>query len=171
MDENHPALVAARNSWRCVQAHGRRSQKIQESLFRAVTRILLNLFPLLLVDEVDRVIDQLADHAFHVTPVIANFGELGGLDFDERCAGQASQTPGDLGFSHTGRPDHHDVLGRYLALHFLRQLLPPPAIADGDRHRAFCVGLSDDVAIQFRDDFAWGQVAHSSSSTAMLELV
>ena len=38
--------------------------------------------PLQLVDQSDRVLDQLADHAIDVPAIVADLGILAGLDFD-----------------------------------------------------------------------------------------
>ncbi len=79
--------------------------------------------------------------------------------------GELGQPAGDLGFAHAGGTDHHDVLRRDLGAHLLGQLLPPPAIADRDRHGPLGGGLADDVAIELGDDLARRQVSHASSST------
>ena len=105
-----------------------------------------------LAHQADGVLDQLADHALDVAAVVADLGVLRRFDLDERRAGQLRQPAGDLGLADAGRADHQDVLGRDLAAHLVRQLLPPPAIAHGDRHGPLGVGLADDVAIELGDD-------------------
>ena len=42
------------------------------------------------------------------------------------------------------------------------ELQPPPAVAQRDRHRALGVGLADDEAVEFGDDFTGGEVGHGS---------
>ena len=95
----------------------------------------------------------------------------GGLDLDERGAGQPGQPAGDLGLPHAGRPDHEDVLRGHFLPHVLGKLLPPPAVADGHGHRPLRVVLADDVAVQLGNDFTRGQVWHASSSTTMFVFV
>ena len=129
---------------------------------RSSTRRLASGFDalqLLLAHQADGVFDQLADHALDVAAVVADFGVLGGLDLDERRAGERGQPAGDLGFADAGRADHEDVLGRDLVAHLAVELLPPPAIADGDRDGPLGVVLADDVAVELGDDLARGQFA------------
>ena len=92
--------------------------------------------------------------------MIADLGEFRGLDLDERSAGEGGQSPGDFSFTHAGRPDHNDVLGRDILANRLGELLAAPAIADGDGHGPLGVGLADDVMIEFGDDLARGEGLH-----------
>ena len=115
---------------------------------------------LLFAHQADGVFDQLADHALDVAAVVADFGVLGGLDLDERCAGERRQPAGDLGFADAGRADHENVFGRDLVAHIVLELLPPPAIADGDGDGSLGIILADDVAVEFGDDLAGSQLAH-----------
>jgi hypothetical protein len=104
----------------------------------------------------DAHVDQVADDRIHVFADIADLGELGGFDLDERRIGQFGETPCDLGLADAGRPDHQDVLRRDLGAHRLCDLLAAPAIAQRDRDGALRTGLADDVAIEFGDDLLWG---------------
>ena len=61
--------------------------------------------------------------------------------------------------------------GRDLLAQVVVELLPPPAIADRDRHGPLGIVLADDVAIELGDDFAGREVLHESSSITMLRLV
>ena len=45
----------------------------------------LDVLPLLLAHQPDRVLDQFADHALDIPPVIAHLGVLRGLDLDKGC--------------------------------------------------------------------------------------
>ena len=125
----------------------------------------------LLADQADGVLDQVADHALDVAAVVADLGVLGGLDLDERGAGELGQAAGDLGLADAGGADHEDVLGRDLLAQVVGELLPPPAIADGDGDGPLGVGLADDVAVELGDDLAGGQILHGSSSMTMFRLV
>ena len=77
----------------------------------------------------DRFLDQVAGDLLDVAADIADLGELGRLDLDERRVGELRQPPADLGLAAAGRPDHQDVLGRHFLAQLGRQLLPPPAVA------------------------------------------
>ena len=132
---------------RRVERGRRRGQQVHEPVFHPTSRFLLDAGPLLLTDQPDGVLHQLANHALHVAAVIADLGVLGGLDLNERGPGQLGQASGDLRLAHPGRPNHEDVLGHHLGAHFLRDALPPPAVADGDGHRPFRIVLSHDVPI------------------------
>ena len=54
--------------------------------------------------------------------------------------------------------------GRDLVAQLGGQALPPPAVAQGDGHRALGRGLPDDVAVQLRHDLAGGQASVPQSS-------
>ena len=62
-------------------------------------------------------------------------------------------------------------LGADFLPHFRRDLLPPPAVADGHGHGPLGRVLAHDVPVQFLDDFPRGQFSHASSSTMMLVFV
>ena len=129
--------------------------------------------PLLLLDadQAHGGLDQVAHQALDVSPVVADLGVFRRLDLDEGRTHQPGQPPGDLGLAHAGRADQEDVLGRHLPAQLLRELPAPPAVPQGDGHRALGVGLPDDVAVQLGHDLPGGQVAHGSSSTVRWPLV
>ena len=93
----------------------------------------------LLARVLDRGLDEIAHDRVDVAADVADFGELGRLDFHERRIGEAREPPCDLGLAHAGRPDHQDVLGRDLLAQRVGDLLPAPAIAQRDRDRALGV--------------------------------
>ena len=78
--------------------------------------------------------------------MVADLGVLGRFDLEERRADELGQPAGDLGFADAGGADHDDVLGRDVLAQLVGQLLPPPAIANGDRDGALGGVLADDVA-------------------------
>jgi len=84
---------------------------------------------------------------------VADLGELGRLDLDERCVGQLGQAASDLGLAHAGRSDHQDVLGRDFLAQRVSHLLAAPTVAQ--RHGDGLLGLvlADDVLVEFGDDF------------------
>ena len=98
--------------------------------------------------------DEVAHDLFDVAADIADLGELGRLDLDERRLRQLGEAARDLGLADAGRADHQDVLGQHLVAQLGRQLLAPPAVAQGHRHGALGVGLADNVPVQLGDDFA-----------------
>ena len=137
----------------------RRTLGRSRSSSRSVTRSLacgLDDGALLLADHADGDLGQVADHALDVAAEVADLGVLGGLDLEERSADELGQPAGDLGFADAGGADHDDVLGRDVLAQLRRQLLPPPAIADGDGHGPLGGVLADDVAVQFLHDLAQG---------------
>ena len=101
-------------------------------------------------------LDQVADDRVDVLADVADLGELGRLDLDERRVGQPRQAARDLGLADAGGADHQDVLRRDLVAQLLVDLLAAPAVAQRDRHRALGVVLADDVAVEFGDDLLRG---------------
>ena len=77
----------------------------------------LHVLALALAHLRDRDLDEIADDLLDVAADIADLGEFGGLDLDERRAGELRQPPRDLGLADAGRPDHQDVFRQ----HFLAQ--------------------------------------------------
>jgi hypothetical protein len=110
----------------------------------------------------DRDLDEIADDLLDVAADIADLGEFGGLDLDERRAGELGQPAGDLGLADAGRPDHQDVLGQHLLAQGAGQLQPPPAVAQRDGHRALGIGLADDEAVEFGNDLTGRKISHGS---------
>ena len=106
-------------------------------------------------------IHQIADDAVHVAADIANLGELGRFDLQERGFRQLCKAAADLGLADAGGADHQDVLGIDLIPQVVAKALPAPAVAQSHGDGAFCVGLADDEAVKLGDDFARGQVGHS----------
>ena len=102
--------------------------------------------------EPDRFLDEVAGDLLDVAADIADLGELGRLDLDERRVGELRQPPADLGLAAAGGADHQDVLGRDLVAQLGRQLLPAPAVAKRDRDRFLGVVLADDMLVERGDD-------------------
>ena len=85
--------------------------------------------------ELERHLDQVADDALDVAADIADLGELGGLDLEERRLGQPREAAGDLGLAAAGRADHQDVLGQHLVAQRVVELLAAPAVAQAQWRR------------------------------------
>ena len=150
--------------WR-LRGSSPRQKQVKQALFSQIFGFQPLTFGFFGLDHEDRQFNQIADHALDVAADIADFSELAGFNLDERSLRQACQASGDLGFAHPGRADHDDVLRRNLVTQIRRDLLAAPAIAQGDRDRALGVILTDDIAIELGDDFAWRKVVHVRVST------
>ena len=140
----------------------------QHPLFRRQLRLGRHLDAHALPRHVNGVIQQVADDAFDVAADIADLGELRRLQLDEGRLRQLRQAAGDFGLADAGRADHQDVFRQHLLTHLAFQLLPAPAIAQRDGDGALRVLLTDDVAVEFRDDFsrAEGGGAHGAHGAA-----
>src|SRR5437016_4571767 len=136
-------------------------QRIQHALFGGLLRASLHVLALALADLHDRDFNEVADDLLDVAADITDLGELGGLDLDEGRVGQLRQPPRDLGLADAGRPDHQDVFRQHLFAQAAGELQPPPAVAQRDRDRALGVGLADNEAVEFGDDFTGRKVGHS----------
>jgi hypothetical protein len=108
----------------------------------------------------DRDLEQVARDRLDVAPDIAHLGELGRLDLQEGCLGEAREAPRDLGLAAARRPDHQDVLGQHLLAQLGRQLKAAPAVAQGDRDGPLGGVLADDEAVELGDDLARGEAGH-----------
>ena len=64
---------------------------------------------LLLLDQADADLDEVAHDLLDVAADIADFGELGRLDLEEGRAREPGEPARDLGLAAAGRPDHQDV--------------------------------------------------------------
>ena len=119
---------------RCAR---RRQQHVEDALLggvlgaRALPRASASSRVLL-----DRDLDEVADDRVDVPADVADLGELGRLDLDERRVGEPRQAARDLGLADAGRADHEDVLRRDLVAQRLVDLLAAPAVAQRDRDRA-----------------------------------
>ena len=142
------------------RARARADERVEHPLLGGEMRLRLDLPALLVLDEADADLDEVAHDLLDVAADIADLGELGRLDLEERRAGEARQAARDLGLAAAGRPDHQDVLRQNLLLHRTFELLAPPAVAQRDRDRALGIVLADDVAVELGDDLAGGEGVH-----------
>jgi hypothetical protein len=115
---------------------------------------------LLVANHVDGEFNEVADHAVHIAPVVADLGELGGLDLDERGADELGESTGNFGFAHAGGADEEHVGRGDLGADILRELLASPAIAHGDRRGALGGVLADNMPVQRLNDFLRGHFNH-----------
>src|SRR6185437_13013500 len=133
-------------------------QSVDDTLFGVELGLGLHIFAFAIAGERNGNLDQVADDLLDVAADIADFGELGGFDFEKRRARQARQPARDFGFADTGRPDHQNVFRQHFLAQFVVELQPPPAITQGDGNGTLSVVLADDEAVQFGNDFARGEV-------------
>ena len=138
---------------------------VEHPLLGGIERALAHLGHLLLARHLHRDVRQLLHDRVDVAADVADLGELGGLDLDERRIGELGQTPRDLGLADPGRADHEDVLGRDLLAQRLTHLHAAPAVAQRDRHRALGGVLADDVLVQLLDDLAGCECGDMSPQT------
>ena len=132
-------------------------QRVDHSLLGVELRLRLDLLPLCVTHEPDAGFQEIANDLIDVAADVADLGELGGLDLDEGRAGELGESSRDLGLADAGRPDHQDILRQHLLAQLIVELLPAPAIAQRNGHGTLGVALADDVAVELRDDLAWGE--------------
>ncbi len=133
-------------------------QRIEQPLHRRALRCLADLFAAALALQPNRLLDQVAADLLDVAADIADLGELGRLDLDERRVGQLRQAAADLGLPAARRPDHQDILRRHFLAKLGRQALAPPAVPQGDRNRLLRLILADDMLVQCGDDGLGGKI-------------
>ena len=127
-------------------------------LFGGLLRARLHVLALPVARQRDGDLDQVAHDLLDVAADIADLGEFGRLDLEERRAGELGKPARDLGLADAGRPDHQDVLRQHFLAQPVVELQPAPAVAQRDGDRALGVGLADDEAVELGDDFAGGKI-------------
>ena len=132
-------------------------QRVDHSLLGIELRLGLDFFPLCVTHEPDAGFQEIANDLINVAADIADLGELGGLDLDEGRAGELGKASRDLGLADAGRPDHQDILRQHFLAQLIVELLAAPAIAQRNGDGTLGVALADDVAVELRDDLAWGE--------------
>jgi hypothetical protein len=147
---------------RVLEAHAARArqQRVEDPFFGSLLRPGAHAAHRLLAGLLDADLDEIAHDGVDVAPDVADLGELGGLDLDERRIREAREAARDLGLAHAGRPDHQDVLRRDLLAQRLGDLLAPPAVPERDRDRALRPALADDVLVQLVHDLLGSHAAH-----------
>ena len=126
---------------------------------------------LLGLDHRHRALHEVADHRVHVAADVADLGELGRLDLDERRVGEVGEPAGDLGLADAGRADHQDVLGDDLVAQVLGELPAAIAVAQRDRDRLLGLVLADDVLVQLRDDLLRSQFLLLFQCAPLLQVI
>ncbi len=137
----------------CLFRH-RWQEQFEEAIFGELLGAVGDLIEALFADHIDGDIDEIANHGFDIAADVTDFGELAGFYFEERRIGEFGEAAGDFGFANAGGPNHENVFGHDLFGHFGVELLTADAIAESDGNGAFGVGLTDNVLIEFSDNFA-----------------
>jgi len=137
---------------------GRGQQQVQQPVLGRFSRLALHIGMRAGFGHVDCLLDQVADHALDVAPVIADFRIARRFDFDERRAGERREPPRDLRLADAGRADHQNIFRRHFALQIGIKLLAPPAVSQRNRDGALGRVLADDVAVQLGDNLARSQI-------------
>ena len=151
--DDHAARTGIGRTRRC-RSRGRGQQDVEQALFGIQFGFVRDVFEFLFADHFDGDLNQVANHGFDIAADVADFGELGGFDLEEGRVGELGEAAGDFGFADAGGADHNDVLGDDLFGHFGRELLPAHAVAQCDGDGALGVFLTDNVLVEFGDDFA-----------------
>src|SRR5690606_7889274 len=113
-----------------------RQQRIEDAVFGALLGLGADLLLGLLAVQLDRGVGEVTDDLLDVLADVADLGEAGRLDLDERRVGQRRQPARDLGLADAGGADHQDVLGHDLVAQLVIELRTAPAVAQRDRDRA-----------------------------------
>ena len=142
-------------------------QRVEHALLGGALGAGLDLLAQALARHADRDLDEVAGDLLDIAADIADFGEFGGLDLEERRLGEARQATGDLGLAAAGRADHQDVFRQHFLAQFGRELLAPPAVAQRDRDGALRVVLADDEAVELGDDLARAERGHTAHLCAV----
>ena len=123
-----------------------------------------NFFEFFVSYEADRHFHEVADNAFDVSADIAHFRKFGCFHLYERCFDNLCETTCDFGLTYARRSFHNNIFRRDFFAHFLGKFASAIAIAKRDCHCHFCVVLTDDISIEFRDDLfrSHNVVIHSS---------
>jgi hypothetical protein len=138
----------------------RREEDLGDALLRALLRALLHAQHFFLLDHRHAELDEVANHRLDVAPDVADLRVARRLHLHERRGDERREAAGDLRLADAGRTDEHDVLRRDVVALLRGELLPAPAVAQGDRDHALRVRLPDDVAVELLDDALRRQVVH-----------
>jgi hypothetical protein len=139
-----------------------RQEHVEHPFLRAVGGAVTHFGNLFFSRHFHGDLHKIAHDRVHFAPDIAHFSELGGLNLDERCLGQARQPSCDFGLADSCGADHENVLRRDFGTQRFGDLASAPAIAQGDRDRALGRFLAHDVLIQLFDYFTRGHLRHGA---------
>jgi hypothetical protein len=135
-----------------------RLQDVDDAVERHGVRAVPDRLGHLGLDQPHRHLHQVTDHGVDVPADITYFGELRGLDLQERRPRQLRQPPGDLGLSHPRGTDHKDVFRDHLVAQVVREHPAAVSIPERDGDRPLGLFLPDDELVQLGDDLPRGQL-------------
>src|SRR6185503_650374 len=136
-------------------------QRVDDARLGGLLGADLDVLSLPLAGQRDTDLQQITHDLLDVAADIADLGELGRLDLDERRAGQPRQPPRDFGLADAGRADHQDVFRQHLFAQLVVQLQAAPSVAQRDGDGALGVALTDDEAVKLGNNFAGREVGHA----------
>ena len=139
-------------------------KQIEQALLSGGFGTAFDLFGLFSAHKIDADFHKVADHGFHVAAHIADFGVLGGLNLDERSRAQLGEATGNFSLAYPCGAHHNDIAGSDLVAQFRRKALAAPTVPNRYGNHTLRLILTDDVFVQFRDDFAGRQFTHVRSS-------
>jgi hypothetical protein len=152
---------------RCAGCGARAWQQFVEHAFLGrIHRAWTHFFHFLLACHFHRNVDEVLDDRIDFAAHVADFGELGRLDFDERRAARGrARRRGDLGFAdNQGRADQSGCSsGVISARQALGDMHAPPAIAQSDATARFAALCRTMCLSSSWDDFSWGH-GHGATS-------
>jgi hypothetical protein len=131
----------------------RRQQGVENAVFGSVFGTYTNARHCLFTSTLDGNLDEVTDNRFDIAAHVTDLGKLGGLDLDERRVGQTCQPARDFGLANTSGSDHQDILRRDLLAQRLGDLRAPPAVAQRNRHGLLGLALTNDMFVQFVNNF------------------
>ncbi len=135
---------------------------LQQAFLGIELGLVRYVFQFFLTHHLNRDLHQVANHGLNVPPDVSDFSELRSFNFEEGRVSKLGQTAGDFSLPHARGPDHDDVLGNHFFGKIRRELLPPHAVAQGNRHGALGILLPHDVLVQFGDDLTRGEFVESN---------
>ena len=109
-----PSRSILRNFWRVSALALAPTSASSTRSSAASSALALDLLAQPLAGHRDRDLDEVADDLLDIAADIADLGELGRLDLEERRLRELRQAARDLGLADAGRADHQDVLRQHL---------------------------------------------------------
>jgi len=160
LEAERPELMClwARVGFRLGRRPLRGEDHLGEAVFGGILRTRLHALEGFFLADLDRVLDQIANHRFDVPPDVAYLGELRGFDLHERRTRELGKPASDFGLTNAGRPDHDDVARRDLVAKVARHVLSSPAATERNGDCSLGLVLPNDVPIELANRFARGKI-------------
>ena len=133
---------------------GRRQKDVEQPLLGVHLGAVFHFFEAFFAHHVDGDFDQVANHGLDVAAHVAHLGKLRCFHLEEGRTGQLGEAARNFSFAHAGWPNHDDVLGHDVVGDVGGQFLAALAVAQSDGNGALGGALTDDVLVEFGDNFA-----------------